>query len=85
MKVSLYSPTVKSPLVYASLWIGIMLSTQSGCSMFKKDSSGPEIAAEVRKPLPAQTTPPSTPRTNPMAARLNQPSTMPRSRQLAHV
>lgn len=78
MMVSLYSPIVKSPLMYASLWIGIMLSTQSGCSMFKKDGSTTEIAAEVRKPLPTQAGQPVDPRPNPMAARMNQPSTMPK-------
>lgn len=34
--------------MYLSIWFGIALSTQSGCSIFQKDSKQ-ELAAEVRK------------------------------------
>lgn len=38
--------------MYLSIWFGIMLSTQTGCSVFKKeDKKEPEVAAEVRKPI----------------------------------
>ncbi len=59
--------------MYLSIWFGIMLSSQTGCSVPKK---GPDAAAvaEVRKAAPAQE-----PRVqdNPLVKGLNNPSTMP--------
>jgi peptidoglycan/xylan/chitin deacetylase (PgdA/CDA1 family) len=55
--------------MYLSLWIGIMLSAQVGCSSSDKDAPAPE----VRRAAPAD----PVLHDNPLAKRLNQPSTMP--------
>lgn len=44
--------------MYISIWFGIMLSTQTGCSLFKKPLKEPEVAA-VQKPADSMTPPPS--------------------------
>lgn len=74
---------VKSPRMYLSIWFGVVLSTQTGCSIFKKDSNEPQLAsqdqaAEVRKPLPSDAltsrpqNPPSTmPKVPPPGARVS--------------
>lgn len=37
--------------MYVSIWFGIMLGTQTGCSVFKKDIDPQEMVAEVRRPF----------------------------------
>lgn len=57
--------------MYLSIWFGIMLSTQTGCSVFKKeDGKEPELASEIRKPiLPGESS---------AARRSNEPSALPK-------
>lgn len=57
--------------MYLSIWFGIMLSTQTGCSVFnKEDNKEPELAAEIRKPiLPGESS---------AARRHNEPSALPK-------
>ncbi|HYF35325.1 MAG TPA: polysaccharide deacetylase family protein [Prosthecobacter sp.] len=56
--------------MYLSLWIGVMLGSQAGCS--SPDKNAP--LAEVRKATPAEA---AGLQDNPLSRRLNQPSTMP--------
>lgn len=63
--------------MYISIWFGIMLSTQTGCSVFKKQPKEADLAAAVQKPgTPVvDTTPaPAPPTTRPQ----NAPSAMPK-------
>ena len=66
--------------MYLSIWFGIMISTQSGCSVprsltprFLADKTPPPGAVAAPRPAAA----PAQPRPNPMARRLNTPSSMP--------
>jgi len=62
--------------MYISIWFGIMLGTQTGCSVFKKESKDAELAAEVRTPTVQQVdaaTPPP-----PVTRPQNTPSSMPK-------
>jgi peptidoglycan-N-acetylglucosamine deacetylase len=65
--------------MYLSLWFGIMLSAQSGCSTSPQDNA-PALAAEkeVRRALPYEE-PVSKPKDvpNPLATQLNNPSSLP--------
>jgi peptidoglycan/xylan/chitin deacetylase (PgdA/CDA1 family) len=41
--------------MYLSLWFGVILTSQTGCTLFKKDTPAPALAenpAEVRRPIP---------------------------------
>jgi peptidoglycan-N-acetylglucosamine deacetylase len=59
--------------MYISIWFGIMLSTQTGCSVFKKHPNEAELAAAVQTPgAPTVVAPP--PATRPQ----NAPSAMPK-------
>lgn len=56
--------TVTLRSMYVSIWFGIMLGTQAGCSVFKKDIDPQDAVAEVRRPfetelagIPVQDTP----------------------------
>ncbi len=66
--------------MYLSIWFGIMVSTQSGCSIPGK-SAPPPYAGQIQAPATVAATPPPSapaqPRPNPMARRLNEPSNMP--------
>ena len=67
---------VTSRRMYLSIWFGIMLSTQTGCSVFKKDAQSDSLAAaEVKAPAPSPAAPtaPTTVATRPQ----NAPSAMP--------
>lgn len=61
--------------MYLSLWFGIMVSTQSGCINPKPAIPSP-YAGQIQRPAPMQPAP-AEPRPNPMARRLNEPSSMP--------
>ena len=65
------------PRMYLSIWFGVILTSQTGCSLFqKKPDDAPaavaESAAEVRKPLPADAP------TVGQVMRSNTPSSLPR-------
>ena len=63
--------------MYLSLWFGIMVSTQSGCSIPGR-TSPPPYAGQIHAPAQAPAAQaPAQARPNPMAARLNEPSSMP--------
>ncbi len=63
--------------MYLSLWFGLMVSTQSGCS--NSQPQRPDYAAQIRPPAPVTQAPAQQPRPNPMARRLNEPSSMPKA------
>lgn len=68
--------------MYLSIWFGIMVSTQSGCSIPGKSAPPPyagqiQAPANVGAPPPPPGPRPTQPRPNPMARRLNEPSNMP--------
>ncbi len=68
--------------MYLSIWFGIMVSTQSGCSIPGR-TAPPPYAGQIQAPAQVAQAPaqsplqPSQPRPNPMAQRLNEPSSMP--------
>ncbi|MCB1225268.1 MAG: polysaccharide deacetylase family protein [Verrucomicrobiales bacterium] len=60
--------------MYLSIWFGVILSTQSGCSSLKKHPQ-----QQVAQPqAPGQIQPAFPSRPHPMEPRLNQPSTLPK-------
>jgi peptidoglycan/xylan/chitin deacetylase (PgdA/CDA1 family) len=68
--------------MYLSIWFGIMVSTQPGCSGPQSQQSAARAAqiqapAQPAPPAARPPAPPAQPRPNPMAARLNQPSSLP--------
>ena len=69
--------------MYFSIWFGIMVSTQSGCSYLgKTEPASLAQAPSAYAPSPFQPPPvaaprPQQPQPNPMARRLNAPSTLP--------
>jgi len=73
----LYSRTVNLKRMYISIWFGIMLGTQTGCSVFKKQPAEAELAAAVQTTAAspaAETKPAPPPGTRPQ----NAPSAMPK-------
>lgn len=64
----LISAAVNSPRMYLSIWFGIILSSQ-GCSLVHKDSGKTEVRKASASEMALQD--------NPMAKRLNKPSSMP--------
>lgn len=62
--------------MYLSIWFGIMVSTQSGCSIPGK-SAPPPYAGQIQAPASVANAPAPAPRPNPMARRLNEPSNLP--------
>ena len=71
MNFTRYSPRlVNSPRMYLSIWLGIMLAAESGCTTQKAKPETPDLA-EARKALPVET------KENPLVKRLNNPSSMP--------
>jgi peptidoglycan/xylan/chitin deacetylase (PgdA/CDA1 family) len=64
--------------MYLSIWFGIMVSTQSGCSIPGK-SAPPPYAGQIQAPASVANAPATAPapRPNPMARRLNEPSNLP--------
>jgi len=72
--------------MYLSIWFGIMVSTQPGCSGPQTQNQAArtaQIQAPAQQRPPSPTAPPASSapqqaRPNPMASRLNQPSTMPK-------
>jgi peptidoglycan/xylan/chitin deacetylase (PgdA/CDA1 family) len=57
--------------MYLSIWFGIMLAGQSGCSTQKAEKPDKLAQEEARKALPFEE------KVNPLVKRLNNPSTMP--------
>lgn len=67
--------------MYVSIWFGIMLGTQSGCSVFKKDIDPQEAVAEVRRPfeVDAATAPPAlAPELPKLGTQTNRESSLPK-------
>jgi peptidoglycan-N-acetylglucosamine deacetylase len=66
--------------MYISIWFGVMLSTQTGCSVFKKHSKEADLAAaEVRAPaMPPADLPVAAPPPAPVIRPQNAPSAMPK-------
>lgn len=50
----LICPIVTLRFMYVSIWFGIMLGTQAGCSVFKRDIAPQDAVAEVRRPFETQ-------------------------------
>ena len=72
MNFSLYSGgLVTYPRMYFSIWLGIMLAAESGCTTQKAVKPDKLALEEARKALPADEIP------NPLVKRLNNPSSMP--------
>ncbi len=72
MYFSHYSPRlVTPPRMYLSIWLGIMLAADSGCTTQKAAKPEKLATEEARKALPFEET------ENPLVKRLNNPSSMP--------
>ena len=72
MNFTLYSAhLVTYPRMYFSIWLGIMLAAESGCTTQKAAKPEKLAVEQARKALPAEDIP------NPLVKRLNNPSSMP--------
>ena len=61
--------------MYLSIWFGIMLAAQSGCTTQKAPKPDKLAIEEARKAQPLEEKPKE--KENPLVKRLNNPSTMP--------